>query len=105
MTTSLKGEDRSRFDWLLTVAVLAVAGTFVRAIFFTPIEARQGPAQKILYVHAASAFVGLYLAFGIVALAGALYLWLRDERLDRIAASSAEVGVVYMAVVLLTGPL
>lgn len=105
MTTSQKDYGRGGFDWLLAVAVLAVGSTFVRAIFFTPLEGRQGPAQKILYVHAASAFVALYLAFGIVALAGALYLWLRDERLDRIAASSAEVGVVYMAVVLTTGPL
>jgi len=96
---------RDRFDWLLTVAVLAVAGTMVRAIAFTPIEANQGAAQKIFYIHAPSAFVGLYIAFGLVAVAGALYLWLRDERLDRIAASSAEVGVVFTTVVLITGPI
>src|SRR5207342_1268715 len=105
MTTSSKPEDRSGIDWFLTIAVLAVAATFVRAIFFTPVEARQGAAQKIFYVHAPSAFIGLYVAFGIVAVAGALYLWLRDERLDRVAASSAEVGVMYMTVVLITGPL
>jgi heme exporter protein C len=80
-------------------------GTFVRVFFFTPIEARQGPAQKIMYMHAPSAFIGLYFAFVLVAIAGALYLWLRDERLDRFAASAAEVGVVYMTVVLITGPL
>ena len=105
MTTSSKPEERSRIDWFLTIAVLAVIATFVRAIFFTPVEARQGAAQKIFYVHVPSAFIGLYIAFGLVALAGALYLWLRDERLDRIAASSAEVGVVFMTVVLLTGPM
>jgi heme exporter protein C len=105
MSTPSRAVDRNRIDWLLIVAVVAVAATFIRAIFFTPLEARQGAAQKILYVHAPSAFVGLYLGFGIVAVAGALYLWLRDERLDRIAASSAEVGVVFMTVVLVTGPL
>jgi heme exporter protein C len=105
MSTPSRAVDRNRIDWLLIIAVLAVAATFIRAIFFTPLEARQGAAQKILYVHAPSAFVGLYLGFGIVAVAGALYLWLRDERLDRIAASSAEVGVVFMTVVLVTGPL
>ena len=105
MTASPRVVDRQRFDWFLAVAVLAVAGTFIRVIFFTPVEARQGAAQKIFYVHAPSAFIGLYVAFGIVALAGVLYLWLRDERLDRIAASSAEVGVVFMTVVLITGPL
>jgi heme exporter protein C len=105
MTSSSKTGDRGGIDWFLVVAVLAVAGTFVRAIFFTPVEARQGAAQKIFYLHAPTAFVGLYCAFGIVAVAGALFLWLRDERLDRIAASSAEIGVVYMTVVLVTGPL
>jgi len=105
MTTPEFTEDRRGIDWLLTSAVVAVAATFIRAIFFTPAEARQGLAQKIFYIHAPSAFIGLYVAFGIVAVAGVLYLWLRDERLDRIAASSAEVGVVYMTVVLITGPM
>ncbi len=104
MTTAEKTERRT-FDWLLMVAVLAVAATFVRVIYFTPVEARQGAAQKIFYLHAPSAFIALYVAFALVAVAGGLYLWLRDERLDRIAASSAEVGVVYMTVVLATGPL
>ena len=92
-------------DWLLVAAALAVAATFVRAIFFTPIEASQGPAQKILYVHASAAFVGLYLGFGLVAVASALYLWLKDEKLDRVAESATEVGLVFTTVVLVTGPL
>jgi heme exporter protein C len=46
-----------------------------------------------------------FLAFALVAVAGLLYLWLHDERLDRFAESSAEVGVVFTTVVLVTGPL
>ncbi|HET7372452.1 MAG TPA: cytochrome c biogenesis protein CcsA [Gemmatimonadaceae bacterium] len=105
MTAPPKSEERGRIDWLLTVAVLSVVATFVRAIYFTPIEARQGAAQKIFYLHAPSAIVGLYIAFGLVGIAGVLYLWLRDERLDRVAASAVEVGVVFMTVVLITGPM
>jgi len=105
MTGSPPARERRGFDWLLPVAIVALIGTFVRAIYFTPPEAKQGAAQKIFYVHAPSAFIGLYVAFGIVAVAGGLYLWLRDERLDRIAASAAEVGVVFMTVVLVTGPM
>src|SRR6476469_6139027 len=89
---------------LSVAAALAVIATLIRAIFFTPFEAVQGPAQKIFYVHAPAAWVA-FLAFGLVALASALYLWLRDERLDRFAESSAEVGVVFTTVVLITGPL
>jgi heme exporter protein C len=105
MTDSSTPARRDGFDWLLATAVVALIGTFIRVVFFTPLEARQGPAQKILYLHVPSAFVGLYVAFLLVAVAGGLYLWLRDERLDRFAACAAEVGVVYMTVVLITGPL
>ncbi|HEX6051028.1 MAG TPA: cytochrome c biogenesis protein CcsA [Gemmatimonadaceae bacterium] len=103
--TSPRSTERGGIDWLLAVAVLAFAATVVRAMAFTPVEALQGPAQKIFYIHAPSAFVGLYVAFGLVAVSSALYLWLRDERLDRVAAASAEVGVVYTTVVLVTGPI
>ena len=89
----------------LTVAALAaVVVTYIRAIFFTPVEAVQGPAQKIFYIHAPAAWVA-FMAFGLVAIASVLYLWLREDRLDRIAESSAEVGVVFTTVVLTTGPL
>jgi ABC-type transport system involved in cytochrome c biogenesis, permease component len=89
---------------LTIAAVVAVALTYIRAIFFTPLEAVQGPAQKILYVHAPAAWVA-FMAFGLVAIASVLYLWLREDRLDRIAESSAEVGIVFTTVVLTTGPL
>jgi heme exporter protein C len=89
----------------LTIAALAaVVVTYIRAIFFTPIDAVQGPVQKIFYIHAPAAWVA-FMAFGLVALASVLYLWLREDRLDRIAESSAEVGVVFTTVVLTTGPL
>ncbi len=89
---------------LSIAAIAAVTATFVRAIYFTPLEAVQGPAQKIFYVHAPAAWVA-FLAFGLVAISSGLYLWLRDPRLDLIAESSAEVGVVFTTVVLITGPL
>lgn len=89
---------------LSVAAIVAVVITYVRAMFFTPLEAIQGPAQKILYLHAPAAWVA-FMAFGLVALAGGLYLWLREDRLDRIAEASAEVGVVFTTVVLVTGPI
>ena len=92
-------------DLLLIAAVLAVAASIVHAMLFAPIEASQGVAQKIFYVHVSSAIVGLYLGFGLMAITSALYLWLREERVDRMAESAAEVGFVFMTVVLLTGPI
>jgi len=92
-------------DPLLGVALLGIALIYVRALAFTPIEARQGAAQKIMYVHATSAFIALYVAFVLMAIASALYLWLKDEKLDRVAESAAEVGLCFTTVVLLTGPI
>jgi heme exporter protein C len=93
-----------KISWLPAVAGLAVVGTVVRAAFFTPLEAKQGAAQKIFYIHVPAAWVA-FLAFGLVAIASGLFLWLRDPRLDRFAESSAEVGVVFTTVVLITGPM
>jgi heme exporter protein C len=93
-----------KISWLPTVAGLAVIGAVTRAAFFTPLEAKQGAAQKIFYIHVPAAWVA-FLAFGLVAIASGVFLWLRDPRLDRFAESSAEVGVVFTSVVLITGPM
>src|SRR5437764_12632317 len=93
-----------KFSWLPTVAAAAVLGTVIRAAAFTPLEAKQGAAQKIFYIHVPAAWVAFF-AFGLVAIASGVFLWLRDQRLDRFAESSAEVGVVFTTVVLVTGPL
>jgi heme exporter protein C len=78
---------------------------FVRALFFTPMDAFQGLAQKIFYLHVPAAIIALYVAVFVLAISSAMYLWLKDDRLDRIAESSAEVGLVFLTIVLLTGPL
>ena len=91
----------------LRISVVALAGlaaVYVLALRYTPVEARQGVAQKIFYLHVPSAWCAL-MAFSLVGLASALYLWLHDPRLDRFAAASAEVGVAFSAVMLTTGPI
>ncbi len=93
-----------KISWLSTIAAAAVISTVIRAAAFTPLEAKQGAAQKIFYIHVPAAWVA-FLAFFLVAVSSGVYLWLRDVRLDRFAESSAEVGVVFTTVVLLTGPL
>jgi len=91
----------------LRVSALALAGmavVYLLAFRFTPIERSQGFAQKIFYLHVPAAWTAL-LVFFIVGVVSALYLWLRDPRLDRFAEASAEVGVMYSAIMLTTGPL
>ena len=89
---------------LSVAALIGLAGVYVLALAYTPIEARQGMAQKIFYLHVPAAWCAL-MAFSLVGITSALYLWLMDPRLDRFAASSAEVGVAFSAVMLTTGPI
>jgi heme exporter protein C len=95
---------RRPLDWLFGVAVLGVIGAVIRVVFFTPIEATQGAAQKIYYIHVPAA-ISAYMALTICALMSIVYLWLHDERSDRLAESAGEVALLFTSVVLTTGPL
>ena len=89
---------------LSALGLLGVGGVYLLALGHTPIEVRQGLAQKIFYLHVPAAWAAL-LSFSLVGIASALYLWLKDPRLDRFAAASAEVGVVFSTIMLTTGPI
>ncbi|MBI2169967.1 MAG: cytochrome c biogenesis protein CcsA [Actinobacteria bacterium] len=84
-----------------SLAVLAVLGLWV-----APPDAVQGDAQRLMYVHVPTATLA-YVAFGVTSLASALYLWRRTRapRWDRLAASSAELGVVFTGLTLVLGML
>jgi heme exporter protein C len=78
------------------VALVAVVAASLNALFLVPADVNQGDAQRIMYVHVPSAWLG-YLSFGVTALAGIGYLWKRDLRLDAIAVAGAEIGVMFTA--------
>ncbi len=90
--------------WLTGLGLLGLAAVYVLAQGFTPIEVRQGAAQKIFYIHAPAAWAAL-MAFVLVGLSSIIYLWLKDPRLDLFAEASAETGLVFSLVMLTTGPL
>ena len=106
MTTddnSLAGTRRWAIALNALAAILLTASLWM-VFFHTPTEAEMGIVQRIFYVHVPSAWVA-FLAFGIVALCSLGYLWLRDERLDAISVASAELGLLFTTIVLVTGPL
>jgi heme exporter protein C len=90
--------------WIVGIGFIGIAWAYFRAIVLTPAEVRQGLAQKILYVHVPSALMALF-AFLITGILSLLYLWVKDRRMDAMAAASAEVGVAFGTVMLTTGPL
>lgn len=62
----------------------------------------QGTVQRIFYIHAPSAWVA-YLGFTVVLISSIAYLKTGSERWDSLAHSSAEVGVVFTGITLVTG--
>lgn len=91
---------------LVLTAILIAVGVYLSVAWAPtaanlPTEAEQ-MAQRIFYFHVAAGWVG-YLAFGVTAAAGVLYLLKRQRRFDNIAVSSAEIGVVFTAANLVSG--
>ena len=93
---------------LATISILITLGllayTSYLALVVAPTEQTMGDVQRIFYYHVPSGWVGM-LCFGVNFLASIWYLWKRTAASDALAAASAEVGVVYCAVLLITGPL
>lgn len=84
---------------LLGIPVLAWA-----AFALAPEDTAQGAPQRIFYIHVPSAWVA-FLAFGIVFASSIAVLSTRKAKWDLLAASAAEIGVVFCTAVLITGPL
>jgi len=75
-------------------------------LFVTPADVNQGESVRIMYAHVPGAWLA-YLAFIVTAVSSAAYLWRRTRSLtwDRIAGASAEIGVLFMGISLVTGSL
>ena len=87
---------------LTGVALIVVVHWMV--FFWVNTESTMGVVQRIFYVHVPAMWVA-FLAFGIAALCSAVYLWLRDERLDMIAVAACEGGLLFTTAGLITGSL
>jgi heme exporter protein C len=94
--------------WLERGLGLAALVSFVlallAALLYAPTEQTMGHAQRIFYFHVPSAWVA-FLAFFVVCAASILFLWKRERKWDILAVSSAELGVLFASLVLITGPL
>jgi heme exporter protein C len=80
-----------------------VAGS-AAGLLLVPADALQGEVQRLMYIHVPAAWLAM-LSFFVVFVMSVLYLVQRDLRWDRVAASSAEIGVVFTALTLLLGSL
>ncbi len=84
---------------------LALMITALYLVFmYVPTEKTMGDVQRIFYFHVPLAWVA-FLAFFVVFICSILYLWKRDAKWDIFARASAEVGVIFTTLVLITGPI
>jgi heme exporter protein C len=86
------------------VSVIALYVALWMVFFYAPREETMGDVQRIFYFHVSSAWVG-FLAFFVTFLAGIAYLIRAERRWDILALSSAEVGLVYITMAVVTGAL
>jgi heme exporter protein C len=92
---------------LATTALVAAGLMFAAApwmIMGAPQEATMGLIQKIFYFHVPAAFTMFVTAF-VSGIAGAIYLFRRTPRAERVCAAAGELVAVFGAIVLLTGPI
>jgi heme exporter protein C len=99
---------RDRTSSVLTMtlgiaAFLALTATITVGLTL-PRTIEQGDYSKLIAIHPGIAWAS-YVAFGVTALASALWLWPRTRSItyDLVAGASAEVGVLFTALTLLTG--
>ena len=71
---------------------------------YVPTEKHTGIVQRIFYFHVPLAWVS-FLSFFVTFIFSILYLWKRKVKWDTIAHASAEVGIIFTTLVLITGPI
>lgn len=92
---------------IIGIAAIVMLGWLVAfGLGFSPADRDQEEAVRILYVHVPTVWLA-YLAFSVTAVCSALYLFSKKHSLgfDRFAGASAEIGVVFMALTLISGML
>jgi len=94
-------------DMTQTLGLLAAVAVFVAlglVFLWVPAERVMGDVQRIFYFHVASAW-NAFLAFLVVFVASIAFLRSGSHRWDTLAYCSAEIGVVFTTITLITGPI
>ena len=95
---------KKTFPILGVLTALFLAYAFYQALWVAPTEQTMGNVQRIFYYHVPSAIIGFMLFF-INFGASIFYLIKRNPAADMVALVTAEVGVVFLTVNLVTGPI
>jgi heme exporter protein C len=88
----------------LAAVFLLLAAASYGALIWAPTENTMGLVQRIFYFHVASAWSG-FISFILVFIGSIAYVRTRALKWDWLSVASAEVGVAFFTIVLVTGPI
>ena len=92
------------FPILAIITALLLSFALYEALIGAPTERTMGDVQRIFYYHVPSAWTAFVL-FLMNFVSSIIYLARRSIKADILALVSAEVGVVFCTVVIVTGPI
>jgi len=107
----MSGDSQSTSGSSDVIPVSTVLGVFLLlsvasygALVWAPEERTMGLIQRIFYFHLASGWT-FFVAFFLVFVGSVAYLRTRNVKWDWLSVASAEVGLAFVTVVLVTGPI
>jgi heme exporter protein C len=96
---------QSRLDSVLgVVLIIAMIMAVYMAFLGAPREKTMGDIQRIFYFHVPAGITGL-IAFAVNFVASLMYVIRKKRWWDHLALSAAEIGVLFLSIVLVTGPI
>jgi heme exporter protein C len=100
----MNGKHNLTSNLLFGLGLVLMIAALYMVFIYVPTEKSMGIVQRIFYFHISIAWVS-FLAFLVTFVFSICYLRQRVLKWDNIAHASAEVGVVFTSLVLITGPI
>ena len=100
-----QGDNSDPWVWyrvLLIISTVLMAVTIYAVFLWVPTEVNLGVSQRIFYVHVPLAWLGM-ISIVIVAVCAFVYLVTGNSKWDSMAYVSAELGVIFASLILVTG--
>lgn len=96
---------QNRLDILLGFLLfIGMAFALYMALIEAPTEKTMGQIQRIFYFHVPAAIAG-FTAFALNFISSLMYVFRKKRFWDNLALSAAEIGILFFAMVLVTGPM
>lgn len=98
----MKGNSQRWMDMLGAATLVFIIVGLYMAFLYAPTEVKMGLVYRIFYFHLGAVTAGFLGILGVL-VAGIAYLRTGARKWDRVAEASAELGVVFCTIVLISG--